>query len=166
MKSQGWFQRTHNTSNQTENMLYKGSVSWTQSNIFHLSLPKQNKNKIKKNIPKTGTQKQETRNKQPTTKNKPKGKTSKGNNTKRKQQNETQGSYHVHASCPLRAPALLGWESLMQMSLGGSLQGLQPQVVTGWSWGPMAVLHTAEWMCRPTDGHTPGFMGWAGSEAW
>ena len=28
----------------------------------------------------------------------------------------------------------------MQMSLGGSLQGLQSQVMTGWSWGPMAVL--------------------------
>ena len=133
--------------------------------IFSTS-PCQNKTKTKlKKYPQNRHTK--TRNqKQTTTKNKPKGKTSKGNNTKRKQQNETQGSYHVHASCPLRAPALLGWESLMQMSLGGSLQGLQPQVVTGWSWGPMAVLHTAEWMCRPTDGHTPGFTGRAGSEAW
>lgn len=79
MKSQGWFQRTHNTSNQTENMLYKGSVSWTQSNIFHLSLPKQNKNKIKKISPK-----QAHKNKKPET-NKQQQKT----NPKEKLQKET-----------------------------------------------------------------------------
>ena len=45
-------------------MLYKGSVSWTQSNIFHLSLPKQNKNKIKKISPK-----QAHKNKKPETNN-------------------------------------------------------------------------------------------------
>ena len=45
-------------------MLYKGSVSWTQSNIFHLSLTKQNKNKIKKISPK-----QAHKNKKPETNN-------------------------------------------------------------------------------------------------
>lgn len=96
MKSQGWCQSTHNTSNQTENVPYKGSVSWTESNVFHLSLPKQNKNK-NKIPPKQAhkSQKQET-NKQQQQQNKPKGKTSKGNNPKRKQQNETQGSYHLY----------------------------------------------------------------------